>query len=201
MSLLIESIYLKDGSFRNLSYHQQRVDEACMALFAIQEKIDLKQVLSQSNIPQKGLYKCRIVFDMKVHKIEFQSYAIRKIKSLKMVDCNSIDYRFKFENREAIDNLFSQRQLCDDVLIIKDGLITDASYANIVFKLEDNWVTPNMPLLKGTMRQQLLDNGVISEATILRKDIHAFTSFKLINSMIGFDMPEIPVINILADEC
>lgn len=201
MSRLIESIYLKDGSFRNLSYHQQRVDEACMTLFAMDEKIDLKRILFQSNIPQQGLYKCRIVFDMKVHKIEFQPYAIRKIKSLKMVDGNSIDYRFKFENREAIDNLFSQRQLCDDVLIIKDGLVTDSSYANIVFKLTDKWVTPNTPLLKGTMRQRLLDKGVISEVTILRKDIHAFTSFKLINSMIGFDMPEVPVKNIVADEC
>ena len=52
------------------------------------------------------------------------------------------------------------RGACDEILIIKDGHITDTSISNIVFRLPDGWwLTPFTPLLKGIMRTYLLESG------------------------------------------
>ena len=63
------------------------------------------------------------------------------------------DYSFKFSNRKAIDDLLKFRNGCDDILIVRNGLITDTSYSNVVFRKDNMYFTPNFPLLNGTKRQ------------------------------------------------
>jgi 4-amino-4-deoxychorismate lyase len=89
------------------------------------------------------------------------------------------------------------RDDCDDILIVKKGNITDSSYSNIVFRRGKNWYTPWSALLKGTMRQNLIDNNKIFQEQIELEDIESFKSFKLINAMLEFDGPEIDVSNIV----
>ena len=55
---------------------------------------------------------------------------------------------------------------CDDILIIRNGLITDMSYANVAFFDGTQWLTPRIPLLAGTCRERLLETGPIREADI-----------------------------------
>jgi 4-amino-4-deoxychorismate lyase len=116
---------------------------------------------------------------------------------LKIIVDNEISYAHKFEDRHELNALYSKRELCDDILIVKQGLITDTSYANIVFKESDHWVTPTSYLLAGTMRQNLLDKKIITEDEIRVTDLARFKKFKLINAMVGFDGPEIDVSNIV----
>ena len=74
---------------------------------------------------------------------------------------------------------------CDDILIIKDGFITDTSYSNIVVRDDSGrWFTPSSYLLKGTKRSYLLDKGIISEAEITPASLRKYKELKLINSMI-----------------
>src|SRR5690606_14853325 len=90
-------------------------------------------------------------------------YEVRAVTSLKIIHDDTIDYSLKYEDRSSIDNLFAKRNNCDDILIIKNGFVTDASYSNIAFYDGSRWITPAQPLLKGTMRQHLLDTGVIHQ--------------------------------------
>ncbi|MEQ1586514.1 MAG: hypothetical protein ABL895_11590, partial [Cyclobacteriaceae bacterium] len=60
-----------------------------------------------------------------------------------------------------------------------------------------NWYTPASYLLKGTMRQSLLDAGLIKEATINHANYTQFESCKIINAMLGMEAEEIPVSSIL----
>ena len=83
------------------------------------------------------------------------------------------------------------------MLLVRNGMITDTSYSNIVFRREGEWITPSFCLLKGTMRQYLLDNGKIREEQIAVKDLPRFEKFKLINAMIGWDGEEVNVSNIV----
>jgi 4-amino-4-deoxychorismate lyase len=66
-----------------------------------------------------------------------------------------------------------------------------------VLKRDDAWYTPWSALLKGTMRQKLIDNGSIIEEEIRLGDIRSFKTFKLINAMFEFDGPEIDVSQIV----
>lgn len=197
MSRLIESIKLDNGRFLRLHYHQARMDRSVAELFQLKNEINLSVELAKQSHPKFGLYKCRIVFGKQLESIEFLPYEPRKIESLKVVYDNDIEYAFKYEDRAGINSLFDQRQFCDDVLIVKNGFVTDSSISNIIFFDGYKWVTPNTPLLKGTMRQFLLEAAEIKEQPVTIQDIPSFKSFRLINSMIGFDGPEIEVSKIV----
>lgn len=197
MSRLIESIQLNFGRFHRLHYHQARMDYAIQQNFSSKSSINLAEFLQSQSYPQTGLIKCRIVYTQLIEKIEFIPYTPSPISSLKIVHDNEIDYTFKFEDRTRIQSLLQQRQYCDDVLIIKNGFVTDTSYCNILFYDGYQWITPITPLLKGTMRQMLIDAAEIKEERITIQDITSFKKFRLINSMLGFDGPEIEVSRIV----
>ena len=91
-----------------------------------------------------------------------------------------------------------KKENCDDVFIIKDGMVTDTSYCNIVFDTGNKLITPSTPLLKGVKRQQLLNEKIIEEQEIKQTDIKLFSKAFLINSMFDLDdKMEIAVKNII----
>jgi 4-amino-4-deoxychorismate lyase len=79
-----------------------------------------------------------------------------------------------------------QRGGSDDILIIKNGMVTDTSYSNVIFRDKiGNWVTPSTCLLKGTRRLNLLKNRIITETDIRVSDLKYYNEIRLINAMIG----------------
>jgi 4-amino-4-deoxychorismate lyase len=196
MSLLLESIRLSDGEFQNLFYHERRMNRGLKLLCGVQEHFDLEAFLSQIDRPANGLYKCRIVYDDNSRDIEFIPYQYKKIGSLRVVEHDRISYEFKYADRKLIDRLYGLKKECDDILIVKRGLVTDSSFSNIVFRRGSRWYTPWSALLKGTMRSNLLERNLIDEEEIRVEDIKSFDSFKLINAMLQFDGPEVEISNI-----
>ena len=197
MSLLIESIKLLDGTFYNLSHHEQRMNRSLKSLCGVHDHVDLEVLLSKVDVPTQGLFKCRIVYDDTSREIELQPYQYKKIQSLRVVEHDRINYEFKYTDRKLINRLYELRKDCDDILIVKRGFVTDSSYSNIVFRRNNHWVTPWSALLKGTQRQKLLDQNIIQEDDIRLEDIRTFQSFKLINAMFEFDGDQIDVSNIV----
>ncbi len=108
-----------------------------------------------------------------------------------MVESFKLFYSDKWENRKKINELFAQKGNCDDVLIIKNGWVTDSSYANILFFDREQWWTPSTPLLAGTQRAKLLEEKRIFERPIRPSDLKKYQSFKLVNAMIPFDLAKI----------
>ncbi len=193
MYRFIESIKLKEGLFCNLEYHQKRVNESLRKYYPGAE-INLFQI----SIPRafvNGLFKTRIVYSDIIHQIDFIPYKIRSINKLQIIESNDVDYSFKYQNRETLDEIFSKRGLCDDVIISKFGMITDTSYSNIVLYDEKNYYTPKNPLLKGTKRQYLIDNHVIKEKEIYVNQIKEYSKIYLINSMINLGDVELMITN------
>jgi 4-amino-4-deoxychorismate lyase len=197
MSLLIESIKLLDGTFYNLSHHEQRMNRSLKSLCGVHDHVDLEILLSKVDVPTQGLYKCRIVYDDTSREIEFHPYQYKRIQSLRVVEHDRIHYEFKYTDRKLINRLYELRKDCDDILIVRRGFVTDSSYSNIVFRKNNHWVTPWSALLKGTQRQKLLDQNIIQEDDIRVEDIRTFQSFKLINAMFEFEGEEIDVSNIV----
>jgi 4-amino-4-deoxychorismate lyase len=185
--LCIETIRLADGQLSNLLYHNERLNRTRLACFGATKKWDLSQLIDIPQEATQGLYKCRVTYGRELEKIEFEAYQPRVIKSLLLVVDDAIEYGFKFQNRVALQHNFEKRGKADDVLMVKEGLITDTSYANVVFWDGSQWVTPDRPLLKGTKRAQLLRDGVIVEQKIRVEDLVAFIHVRLINAMLDFE--------------
>lgn len=194
MSPLVESIKLKDGVVYNLNYHQERLNRSMKELFSMAHAIDLAKELSVIQVSDLGIYKIRVVYGPTIEKIEVQPYTYRIVKSLKVVYHNDIDYHLKYTDRRVLNVLYSQKENCDDIIIVKNELVTDSFSSNLLFFDGKKWLTSDSPLLMGTQRQYLLDNGLISESRIAAKDLASFQKVGLINAMIDFDeMPVVPL--------
>ncbi len=196
MTLLLETIRISDGTPQNLSLHEERLNASRRKLFGSTGDISL---IENIHIPEgclTGVYRCRLIYEESIISIEFSPYRLAAVRTLKVVHADDIDYSLKYLDRSCLTGLID-RGVADDVLIVRDGFVTDTSYSNIVFTDGSHWVTPDTPLLRGTMREKLLREGAIKEEGITVSDLGRFTHFRLINAMLGFDAPILPTVNII----
>jgi 4-amino-4-deoxychorismate lyase len=131
----------------------------------------------------KGLVRCKIIYGPDIRNITFEKCEKRIIRSLKLVTCDSIDYHVKYDDRRLLESLFEQRGTCDEILIVKNGFISDTSISNIVFKDGKYWVTPTTPLLSGTCRERLINENRLVIRDIRPEDITLYEGCKPINAM------------------
>lgn len=177
----IESLKVVGGEFMNIELHQQRIDISSK-IFSINKKIVLKDI----NIPKSNndlVQKCRILYSNDDLIISFSEYKQRKIESLKLVFDDSIDYSFKFEDRQRLNQLYDKREDCSDIIIVKNGHLTDTSFSNIILFDGENYFTPNSFLLNGTMRQKLLSDKRIIEKEIKYDELSNYNRIILINAL------------------
>ena len=80
---------------------------------------------------------------------------------------------------------------CDEIIIVKNGLITDTSFTNLALFDGNRWLTPKPPLLLGPKRAQLLEAGIIEEAELTLEDLRKAEKVSLFNAMIDFGEREI----------
>ncbi len=186
-SSFLETIKSVDGRIFNIAYHQKRYENVLKS-YKIDDCKDLFEYLKP---PKKGTYRCRLVYDindMDSIVITYHKYEKRSIESLKIVYDENIEYSKKYSDRKELDNLYKHRDKCDDILIVKNSLITDTSIANIAFFRDGIWITPAQPLLRGTTRKRYLDNAKIVESDIKVEELYSFSKVALLNAMIDFDI-------------
>jgi 4-amino-4-deoxychorismate lyase len=200
MSQLVETIRLENGILQNISYHNERMSRSLFELFKTRATTDLGKIINIPAFALQGIYKCRVVYDDKSTMTEFLPYYAKLVRSLKIVYDDKINYAYKFTDRTAFLRLMELRGDCDDILIIKKGMVTDSSFSNVIFRQPDGkWITPVTCLLKGTRRSNLLENRIIRENYITIEDLNSFTEIRLINAMLGIeDSPGIAVSKIFS---
>ncbi|HEY9129669.1 MAG TPA: aminotransferase class IV family protein [Sulfurovum sp.] len=188
--LLLETIKIEEGEIHNLSYHQARCTKSRQKLFKCSDILDLSTII---DAPETGLYRCRILYAETLHSIEYIPYAPKKIETLKIVPSN-IEYSFKYANRDALNALLETNNDVDEVIIEKNGLLTDTTLSNIAFFDGTKWFTPEKPLLEGTMRAKLIDEGFLQTKEIRQNELTDYSQVALINAMLGFKILNIDAI-------
>lgn len=184
---LLETIRIKNGIPQNLDYHNERMNRSRNELFCLLEEIYLEEFINVPSEFSSGIVKCRVVYAEQIEKVEFEKYQAKLHNSFYLIHSN-IEYRYKYADRMSFNQLKSTLPPSSEIIIVKEGVITDTSYSNLIFKDQNgNWYTPDTYLLKGTQREFLLDEGMISERSISVKDLNSFTHFMMINSMLCFD--------------
>ncbi len=199
MSQLFETIKLQNKKLFNIEYHNERMNNSRRNLFGTEDKINLEEVIKIPDGISNNVFKCRVVYSEKITDIEFQPYYEKKVNSLQAINVDWIDYSYKYLDRSNLQKLLC-KCIADDVLIIKNGFVTDTTYSNVVFYDGKNYFTPNTPLLKGTKREKLLREGIIKETEIKISDINNYKSLFLINAMLDIDEAKaIPINKIITN--
>lgn len=194
-----ESIRVENGEFQNTKYHLQRMMFTCLRTY---NHFDFSNLLEDIVVPdefREGLVKLKVYYNESQLKFKFSTYERKPAEKLRMIEGGDILYDKKRTDRKAIELLTGQKGDCDDILIIKDGLVTDTSIANILFFHDNIMLTPSDCLLAGTERQRLLKEGLVDAVKIKTEDIPYFDGFCIINAMNPFgSRPIIPVTNIIS---
>ena len=180
----LETLKIEDGEIFNLEYHQKRYESVLNSL-GISTYKNLSEFITP---PDLNLYRCRLVYTVDTIEVSYHKYVKRDINHLKIIYDDEIEYSVKSTNRDEINALYAKRGRYDEILIVKNSLITDTSIANIALFRDEVWYTPKSPLLKGTTRARLLNEGKIMEKDIHLDEIGSFTEVALLNAMIDFDI-------------
>ncbi|MFX4231706.1 aminotransferase class IV family protein [Aliarcobacter butzleri] len=174
-----ETIKCEDFEVFNLDYHQKRVANTIGLNINLQEYI---------NPISEELLRCKFIYDENgVVDVLYFPYKKREIKSFKIIFDNEIEYSKKYLNRAKLDELYEKRDDCDEVIIIKNEIVTDTTIANIAIFYENSWITSKNCLLGGTTRARLLEEKKMFEKDITLDMLKNASKVALMNAMIGFD--------------
>ncbi len=177
-----ETIKCDDYEVFSLDYHEKRVAKSVALNLNLQDYV---------YPPSHELFRCKVIYSQDgIEDVQYFKYKKRDIKSFKIVVDDDIDYSKKSLNRECIDNLFEKKEQADEIIIVKNGVVTDTSIANIAIFDGTNWITSKSPLLEGTTRARLLENRIIFEKDITLDMLQNTKKIALMNAMIEFDVLE-----------
>lgn len=190
-----EVICINDGQPLHLSYHLKRMEKTVRDIYH-QPMPELQ--LEIPDEARKGRFKCRIEYADAILSVAFSPYKQKQRRSVALVCDDHICYSYKSTDRRRLDYLVQQAKV-DDVIIVRNGMITDASYCNLVFEdFEGALFTPSDALLHGTCRQRLIDSGVVEERSIRADEMLHYKTVYFINAMIPLhEAQQIPVNQIL----
>lgn len=194
----VETIKIKDGEAQAIAYHQDRMERTINRFFPSlcgASMPSLRQLIRPT--ADMDFYKARVVYGRQgVEAVEYAPYAMREISSLQVVEDDTIIYDYKSTDRSRLNALVAQRGNCDEIIIVKHGLLTDTSFTNLAIYDGERWLTPRRPLLLGTKRAALLNEGVVQEADIAVDDLRKASKVSLFNAMIEFGEREVSIENV-----
>lgn len=189
-------IKVRDGVFINYGLHAERIKNTSAYFFGKELSLEL----APDDIPaelRSGTVKCRIEYSDEIRAVTFTPYKFKKIESVALVRDNAVEYPFKSTDRSALNNLLSASG-CDEIIIVKNGYLTDTSFSNLVLKNSSGFYTPDTCLLPGTQREFLLSRGIVKSCPVSPADLPCFDEVYFINAMIDLsDNLSVPVKSIL----
>lgn len=166
--LFIETIRYADGRIHLLGLHNMRMATTVKEMFGTSaQKMEETMFCPPEEIAASGTVKCRVIYGRDIESIQYEPYVPRTLRRLRMVSDDGIDYHLKYLDRTCLDRHSAESMADEGVIIVKNGLITDCTYANLLFHAGEKTYTPSRPLLEGVMRRHLIDSGA-AEAIMLR---------------------------------
>lgn len=190
---LFESICFCDDQFPLLEYHLERMHRSCEKLFSssFQKEHELLQVIK--GIHSKEKMKVRVEYDPKHMKVTSTLYQPKEIRTVRLITNDEISYSLKYTNRDVFLHYQHEQE---EVLFVKNHLITESTFSNIACYNGKEWHTPKSPLLHGTRRRYLLDQHRILEKDLTIHELRNYSKISFINGMLDLDEMSFPVANI-----
>jgi 4-amino-4-deoxychorismate lyase len=180
MQHYFETIKCENFKIFNLEYHKKRVANTISRNFVLEEYI---------YPPTKNLLKCKVIYTKdEIVDVIYDDYIAKDIYKFKIIKNNDIVYDKKSINRDMINKLFDKRETANEIIIIKNGIVTDTSIANIAIYQDNQWITTKNPLLYGTTRERYINSGFLKEKDIDIDMLKNSKKIALLNVMIDFQI-------------
>lgn len=142
-----------------------------LAVSIDESNVNVSMVLQEYSPPEKiSLY-------LDNSQMEFDD----KFKDKLQRGLKPVDYR-KYSEQAGIANNMGFW----DKIIMVDDLITETSKANIYCKLEGIWYTPRKNMVKGIIREKLIEENKVIEADLTIDHIKIAEDMAVSNALIGF---------------
>ena len=169
---LFETLCIENGKIQNIDLHQARYERSLREYYG-KSAVKIFNLFSLIQLPaplQNQLVRCRIDYNAETTQIQYFEYYRKIYRTFQPIIFDDIEYGLKYSDRSLINTF-------------KNGKVTDCSIGNLIFRQGGKWYTPDTPLLLGTQREKLLQEGKIQETTIFQEDIVNFDEIKIINAM------------------
>ncbi|MFZ7234809.1 aminotransferase class IV family protein [Avibacterium avium] len=186
---LFETLCIEKGQVQNLALHQQRYENSLREFYAGQpyEIFSLAKILQKNTAlwanNQSPIIRCRIDYNATQYRLQCFPYQRKNYQRFQPVICDDIDYHLKYSNRAIFNELLKQKGDCDEIIIVKQGKITDCTIGNLILRQGSQWFTPDSPLLIGTQRTALMQQNKIKVWSILLTDLADYEEIRLINAL------------------
>jgi para-aminobenzoate synthetase/4-amino-4-deoxychorismate lyase len=194
---LLESMLLEDGALFLLQRHVERMRASAEYFcFRFPEAEIYSKLGGVATDKAQGRWKVRLLLS-RTGEIRVESHELVRggEKTLRVAlaaePVNSGD-KFLFHkttNRVVYETALNARPDVDDVILWNEnGEITEATLSNVVVSLAGKLHTPPLlaGLLPGTLREEMLSTGKISERTIRKEELQEASEVFLINSVAGW---------------
>lgn len=132
---LFETLCIKNGKIQNINLHQVRYERSLREYYG-KSAVKIFNLFSLIQLPtplQNQLVRCRIDYNAETTQIQYFEYQRKIYRTFQPVICDDIEYSLKYLDRSLINTLFAQRGACDEIMIIKNGKVTDCSIGNLIF--------------------------------------------------------------------
>ncbi|WP_010651433.1 aminodeoxychorismate synthase component I [Oceanobacillus massiliensis] len=190
---LLESFGLEDGDYIVLENHLNRMNRTAEFFDFRMDSISARRKLEEFAADHpSGKWKVRLLSnrsgDLFIEGNQITAIHKPVVVSLanSPVSKDNVFLRYKTTNRAIYDDIRIQSPDVYDVLLWnEDREITEFTTGNIVVELDEQMYTPPLDsgLLAGTFREDLLENGMISEKKITMEELKGASRIWLINSV------------------
>jgi 4-amino-4-deoxychorismate lyase len=184
---MFETLKWVDGRVHLIDFHQKRLARSLVIVGNDHHCVpSLESHIQAYPGPENGVYKCHVTYDAtgNLFSPNYVAYQPRMIRSLVCREASRIDYSLKWEDRSDLQCIGSDLSCDEEVLILRDGWITDTRYSNVVFGDGSEWVTPETYLLPGVKRAALLNRGLVRSIPMRVDDMKRYPYCSLINAML-----------------
>ncbi len=180
-----ETLRIENRKVQNIPYHQERINTTFKVFYPDFKPLDLEKV-AEDFPPEEAKTKCKLSYNGTFFTFHCEKYEEKMHEAFQIIEVEDFDYSFKYTKRDFFKDLKTKFPN-HEIIFTKEGKVTDTTYSNLVFKVNDQWFTPKTTLLKGTQREKLLEQNIISEMDIDRNELKGLTQFKLINAMLDIE--------------
>ena len=178
-----ETIRIQDGRVQLLQLHQRRVNHVFKSFYPGYRPLILHEHIPDTSAFDHPVLRWRVAYNGDQYSQHISMYAERRIAQWKPVEAQ-ITYPFKFSDRSSFDGLKEGMAEEAEPLITTLGRVREATFANVILRFGEQWLTPMYPIFHGVMRTHLLSQGKIETADLFVEDFHACDEVRLINAML-----------------
>jgi len=192
---LLESLLLEQERYPLLERHLDRLCWSAHRLGYICNREQIRQALLEHAAGKGGQHKTRLLLAVDGSCQIESSPLLLLIQPLKLaiattpVESSDLLLYLKTEQRQRYEQARQEQPEADEVLLCNSqGELTEGTFTNLVLKLDTRLVTPPLAcgLLPGVMREELLEQGFITERVLYPQDLQRAEEIWLINSVRGW---------------